>query len=253
MPSTGKPNCTEDEFHIAIARAILEIMIRVGQKVQGNLINPIGYVLGGQPGADKSNLIKLLQKRRNDNIVSISGDDFSPYHPHFVEYQRLYGKDSPKYTAKFSSLMTEAIIKHFIDKRYNLVIEGTFRTSQTPINTLRMLRDDGYETGCFVQFCNKTLSWKSCQERYEKMKEQEPIMARAVDKVHHDYVVEHIADNIRAVYDSKLTDSFEIYERHNNGIDLIFDSHKSQVLDTKRLDKILGHTIERSKDYGQER
>lgn len=253
MPFTDRPNCTEQEFQDSLERVIETMEASASSILYIDNVRPVGYVLGGQPGSGKSNLIRLLRKKYDSNIVAISGDDFRPYHPYFAEYQTLYNEDSPKYTARFSSLMTEAVIKHFVEKRYNLVIEGTFRTSQTPINTLQMLRDNGYKTGCLVQLCNKELSWKSCQERYERMKERKPIMARAVDKAHHDYVVEHITNNIKAVYDSKLADIFEIYERHEDIIKKIFSSEKSNTLDIKRLNQVLGLKTHRSIDYDQER
>ena len=63
---------------------------------------PCGYVLGGQPGAGKNYLTELANEKCHKNIVIINADDFRKYHPNYNEFQRLYGKDSPKYTAEYS-------------------------------------------------------------------------------------------------------------------------------------------------------
>lgn len=44
--------------------------------------------------------------------------------------------------------MTEAIFQKAILNKYNLIIEGTFRTAQVPINTLKTLKENGYNTKC---------------------------------------------------------------------------------------------------------
>lgn len=48
----------------------------------------------------------------------------------------------------YSNRMTEAIISRLSDQGYNLVIEGTGRTTDVPIQTATMLQAKGYETKC---------------------------------------------------------------------------------------------------------
>ena len=51
--------------------------------------HPIGFVLGGQPGAGKSSLIELAKRETKDNIMIINGDDFRFLHPDFnYKYQK---------------------------------------------------------------------------------------------------------------------------------------------------------------------
>ena len=79
-----------------------------GDKIEPAML-PRGYVLGGQPGAGKSGLIKRATQLCFNNIIIISGDDFRKFHPDYKSFQEKYGKDSPKYTAAFAGKMTEAI------------------------------------------------------------------------------------------------------------------------------------------------
>ena len=46
--------------------------------------------------------------------------------------------------------MTEALISRLSDQGYNLVIEGTGRTTDVPIQTATMLQAKGYETKIYV-------------------------------------------------------------------------------------------------------
>lgn len=181
------------------------------------LLEPKAFVLGGQPGAGKSGLIEKAKNICRDNILVISGDDFRKFHLEYEKFQKEYGKDSPKYTAKYIGMMTEAVLNKAIKEHYNIVIEGTFRTSETPIKTLSKLKENGYKTQVMIQTCSKELSWKSCQERYEKMLEVLPKEARWTDKNHHDLVCENLAQNIKVVYNSGFADKTEIYYRDETG------------------------------------
>lgn len=207
--------------------------------------NPKGYILGGQPGAGKSELLKQIRKKHNKNVVIINADDYRKYHPNYKEFQENFIENSPKYTALFSAKMTEAIIKKALDERYNIAIEGTFRTSETPINTLKILKEAGYETTVAIQTCDKKISWKSCLERYNKALKINPLLARYTDKNHHDLVVKNLAKNIKEVQSSDLVDNLKIFTRtlsKDNTFEqkLIFDSSIDKNLDIKVINKYLG-------------
>ena len=207
--------------------------------------NPKGYVLGGQPGVGKSKILKNIGLKHNLNVVIINADDYRKYHPNYKEFQEKFIENSPKYTASFSARMTEAIIKKALDERYNIAIEGTFRTCETPINTLKILKEAGYETTVAIQTCDKKISWKSCLERYNKALKINPLLARYTDKNHHDLVVKNLAKNIKVVKDSGLVDNLKIFTRtlsKDNTFEqkLIFDSNIDKNLDTKAINKYLG-------------
>ena len=199
--------------------------------------NPQGFVLGGQPGAGKSNLLKQIENRLNGNVLIINADEFRRYHPQFDEIQAQYGDDAPKYTAKFSGKMAEQILNNALTEHYNIAIEGTFRTAQTPLNTLDLMKSQGYKTAVHIQTCPKSLSWQSTIKRYNAMIKA-GLTPRAVDKAHHDLVCDRLPENADTVYQSGKADEFQVYSR--NG--LIFDSKTSQNLPSKVIHKEL-HTL----------
>lgn len=217
--------------------------------------NPKGYVLGGQPGAGKSKILKSIGLKHNLNVVIVNADDYRKYHPNYQEFQEKYKEDSPKHTADFSAKMTEAIIKKALDEKYNIAIEGTFRTSGTPINTLKILKDAGYETTVAIQTCDKEISWKSCLERYNKALKENPLLARYTDKNHHDLVVKNLAKNIKEVQISSLADNLKIFVRvlsKNNTFKqkLIYDSKEKKNVNTATIDKYLGNSKSANLEFG---
>lgn len=213
-----------------------------------NQNNPQGFILGGQPGAGKSSLIAEAKNRLNRNILEINGDNFRKYHPNYESLQEKYAEDAPKHTAEFAGSVTEAIFQKALDERYNIVIEGTFRTAGTPIKTLQKLKDNSYETTVLIQTCSKDISWASCLERYEKMLQVNPKEARFTPKEHHDVVVENLSKHIKEVEKSNLADNMQIFIRtpskENSQIfelKEIYNSNSKKPVNIATIDKhILG-------------
>lgn len=182
--------------------------------------SPKGFVLGGQPGAGKSNLVGIIRQELNRNVLIINGDEFRRYHPNFDGIQEQYGIDSPKHTAAFSGHMTERVIEKALREGYNISVEGTFRTTETPMRTLEDMRKHGYETAVYIQTAPSEVSWQSTLERYQAM-ELLGETPRATPKEHHDLVVKLLPQNADAVFLSGKADVFKVYSREG----LIFDSH----------------------------
>ena len=174
--------------------------------------NPKGFVLGGQPGAGKSAMVERLVNELDYNLLVINGDEFRRYHPDFDAIQAKYGKDAPKYTAEFSGKITGMAIQKALAEKYNVSVEGTFRTAETPMNTLDDMKRHGYETAVYIQTAPKDVSWASTIERYnamEKLGEQ----PRATPKEHHDLVVSLLPQNADTVFKSGKADNFRVYAR----------------------------------------
>lgn len=94
--------------------------------------NPYGILLGGQPGAGKSFGTQKIQEKFKDNILVINGDEFRKLHPQYNELYKKHGKDASKYTGEFAGIMVHLMRERAIKERFNIVIEGTFRTTDTP-------------------------------------------------------------------------------------------------------------------------
>ena len=205
------------EINDLISDTLLEVwnneILKKNQASTPNQPKPQAFVLGGQPGAGKASMSQVTSERLDKNVVIINGDDFRKYHPEYRSLQKEQGQDAPKYTAEFAGKMTEAILKKAIDEKYNIIIEGTFRTSETPIKTLQHFKDSGYKTHVLIQTCHQSISWQTCLDRYERMLHDNPKEARFTDKKHHDVVVQNLAKNIQEVQKSGLVDHMQIFAR----------------------------------------
>lgn len=174
--------------------------------------SPKAIILGGQPGAGKSSLITRLKMGQNEKAVVISGDDFRKEHPHFDKLYAEYGDGYVNHTQKFSSQVTERLIDELSREKYNLIIEGTLRTSAVPLMTAELLKNRGYHVELAVMAVPPILSYVGTIERYEKMKEI-GTTPRMTTKMQHDNTVNSIVNSIREVYAAGVFDDILLYNR----------------------------------------
>lgn len=117
-----------------------------------SVTKPKGFVLGGQPGAGKSNSITSLKDTYfGENVVVINGDEFRSLHPKFDEINNAkYGEESVNYTGQLSGRITQMMIDKSVEERLNIIVGGTFRTTKTPMKTLKQFKDANYSTGVVI-------------------------------------------------------------------------------------------------------
>ncbi len=177
-------------------------------------IYPKAYILGGQPGAGKSNIIRWL-KQKDKNIIAINADDFRVYHPFFDDVQTMYGKDSPKYTQSFINKITEKLIDELSNEKYSLIIEGTLRTAEVPLKTCLDLKQKGYSVELNIISVKKAISFESTLFRYE-VALSEGDTPRATAKEHHDMVADAIADNLNTIEKAGVFEAIKLFNRNGD-------------------------------------
>lgn len=173
---------------------------------------PRAFLLGGQSGAGKTTLHKVLNRKFDRNVVVVNGDEYRALHPRFVELDERYGADSVSHTVSWAGAMTEALIDVLSTAGYNLIVEGTLRTASAPMGTAQLLRDRGYSVSLALMAVKPEISLVSCQIRYEEMRlsGQAP---RATDPAHHDKIIKEIVDNLSTLEESGLFDGIRLYSR----------------------------------------
>ena len=200
---------TESQFEKALAETTKKILVNKALKLGEE---KIAFLLGGQSGAGKSTLHRILGQQLNGNAIVINGDEFRKSHPNFAAIQELYGMDAPAHTARWSGKMMEALIDAFSQHGYNLIIEGTLRTSEVPLRTAEMLKGRGYTVLLAVMAVKPEISLVSCQIRYEMMRIA-GTTPRATDPAHHDKIVHDIVENLGTLEESGLFEQVLIYNR----------------------------------------
>lgn len=205
--------------------------------------NPMACILGGQGGAGKTTIHNIIQEN-NSNVIVIDGDRFRERHPNFEIIQNLYGNEAANYTQKFSNSIVNALIERLSSEKYNLVIEGTCRTSEVPLNTAKVLKDKGYTVELSVMCTDKDISWQSTIDRYNEMK-RIGLFARAVPKEKYLETVNAISANISAIYQSKIFDEITLY---NRGKQCLYRFSKTPEINPANIvDKMLNE-IERKRN-----
>lgn len=219
---------TEKEFN----KAFNEVWKDIIENAQPNQSIPVGIVTGGLPGSGKSAFILEAQEKLNRNIIAINGDEFRVYHPRFEKIVDLAKGDFPTYTGSFSGRMVEKVIEEAIKKRYNIIVEGTFRTATTPIKTLQIMKANGYKTIVKIKAVNTEIAWKSTIDRFNGMKNN-GLEPRAVSKLIFDKTVDSLAENTEKVYKTGLVDILEVSNRTTK----LFDSRLGNISQLKNIIK----------------
>ena len=191
--------------------------------------NPKVFLLGGQPGAGKSGLENMLNLK--DEYISISGDDYREYHPRFREINLEYGKEASKYTQQWAGQITEKLIEKLAKAKYNLIIEGTLRTTQLPLKEADRFKKLGYEVELHVLAVKPEKSYLGTLLRYEEMIKWGKI-PRMTPKEHHDLVVKNIGDNLEIIYNSKAFDNIKLFDRENN---LLYNYKENSNINPKNI------------------
>ena len=207
--------------------------------------SPVGIVLGGQPGVGKSNVVRKVEVKLFPKPIFINADDFRSLHPQFDEIQQQYGKDAPLHTGQFAGQVASSILQLAVHARLNIIIEGTFRNPETPINTLKLFKDCGYRTEAHIVTTPKTISWQSTIDR-AKAAEAAGEIPRYVDKAIHDNIVSSLGANADKVFASQLADRFVVHSRES----ILFDSSINPGTPKQSIEKELNR-LEIKKDLEQ--
>lgn len=173
---------------------------------------PRAFLLGGQSGAGKTTLHKVLNREFDRNVVVVNGDEYRALHPRFIELDERYGADSVSYTAPWAGAMIEALIDTLSMAGYNLIVEGTLRTASVPMGTAQLLRSRGYSVSLALMAVKPEISLVSCQIRYEEMRLSGQV-PRATDPAHHDKIIKEIVGNLSTLEESGLFDEIRLYSR----------------------------------------
>ena len=200
-------NFNEEQLNNALIHAVKDIL----QRNIGPVPKPTAFLLGGQSGAGKSTIHKILLSQ-NANIIVIDGDRYRAYHPNFAEIQEKYGENAANYTQKFVNCIINSLMKKFSSEHYNLIVEGTCRTAEVPLNTCRYLKEKGYSVKLAVMCTDKETAWQSTIDRYNEMKSH-GVPPRAVPRDKFEETVKAIPENISALYKLGEFDNILLFNR----------------------------------------
>lgn len=183
---------------------------------------PTLVILGGQPGAGKSSIIDMIEERFNSNIVVLNGDEFKPYYPGYKQLLRTDPDEASKIVQDYSNYVVDAVKQELMQQGYNLIIEGTMRNPNTPIDTAKLAHNNGYLVEACVIATNYYASRVGCVKRYELDKLDSGV-GRSVPVASHDEAYSNIPTTIKALLESGQFDNIQIFSRNGEILGNLID------------------------------
>ena len=162
--------------------------------------NPLGIILGGQPGAGKSNFIGHLKKEYPDMAV-VNGDDLRRFHPQFGKLLKEDEKNATDLTQDDCNYWVEKLIEFFSQQKVDVVIEGTMRRSEIVLDTIRLLAERNYNMETRTITVPFEISRASIFYRYEVQKSILGL-SRYVRPESHEVAFVGIQNTLRAIFNS---------------------------------------------------
>ncbi|WP_068265115.1 zeta toxin family protein [Janibacter limosus] len=127
---------------------------------------PVTMLLGGQPGAGKSRAADLATAAASGSVVAIVGDEYRRFHPAYVETLKADPLRMPDVTAQAAGRWIQMCVDHARDQGYSMLIEGTWRNAQVPLEAARAARKDGRRVDAVVVAVQPEVSRLGTMERY---------------------------------------------------------------------------------------
>lgn len=176
--------------------------------------NPLVVILGGQPGSGKSVLTEYIQIESRNNFFVIDGDYIRTFHPHWIYLLKNLEDSAPNLTQNDSNKWVEKLRNDAIKSRTNIIIEGTMRNSEVPLNTARLFKNSGYRVEAHILAVPKSISILGIYERYEIQKSTQGYGRFSPIPIH-DQAYNGIPKSIDILENRNILDGIFIYGRRH--------------------------------------
>lgn len=204
-------NIANDAELDKIGRTIVEIGTADIKPVSSE--KPQAFILGGQPGAGKSELIGIVQGTMTGNVVICNADNFRAFHPRHAEIIKEVPSDLyPDVTAPYAMYWNKMLRDHCEAHKLNYVLETTFSSGKRMNDTISEMKSKNYEVSILLLAVHSDVSYLYTVSRYEDMHASAGY-GRTVGKQAHDERYDKIMDTLRRVQEAKLYDHISIYGR----------------------------------------
>lgn len=217
---------SEMEYYKAEQQTIIAIVS--GKNVS---TNPTSIVAIGQPGAGKTGLTRYLtlnfMQETNEDIVHIDPDLVGQFHPRYKEILSSKGLESFQHLAKFSSRALKTINAYCMERKFNLMTEGTFRDTEGYMRIFREMKEKGYKIDLNLLAVHRIESLISSMERYFYMINHR-IPIRIVSVKPHDEAYENMSKTLKQVEKEGLATRIRVFNRGEDELipNLVYSSDK---------------------------
>ncbi|MDR1038594.1 MAG: zeta toxin family protein [Deltaproteobacteria bacterium] len=175
--------------------------------------HPVAIIVGAQPGAGKTNLIKFLRQRLRERHIVINGDDYRRMHPLFYSLSFEDDKKIAEYTDPSVRDWTSRLLSLAIDKSFNIILEITLRQHEPILATVERLSSRNYQIGLGVLAVKYEFSTLGIHERYETQKEALGY-GRWTTQEAHDASYNNMPQTISFLENSRFLSAISVYDRN---------------------------------------
>lgn len=185
--------------------------------------HPKLILLGGQPGAGKSNLTRMYKKLLQGNVVVTDIDEYRKFHPNYKKLTKEYKHSWASATQEFASELGIEINKELCKKKYNVIIDGTLKNLSKTNRLIEQYKANGFTVEVAVVGVKPEISKTGIISRFTRnVIDNEP--ARSVPFLLHDEVIDALPDNLTALQNDKDVQGVYVYDREAK---CLFDSNVS--------------------------
>lgn len=197
-----------EEEHLEIYKKIEQEVFRTEPDEQ-----PIGIIVGGQPGSGKGSVISCSKRdveKGGKDIVIITTDEYKPYHPQAIEIAQKYPTDYVEIVEQDAGAWTGKVLRKAIDDRYNFIFEGTLKNDRI-LDRIKEMKQNGFSVIVRAIAVPRLESLITVHERYENQM-QNMGWGRLISIEHHDQAYNGVPSTVDAIEKSGLC-TVEIYIR----------------------------------------
>jgi Zeta toxin len=172
-------------------------------------------IVGGQPGAGKSDLQKFGELELASNVVVLSTDVLRSYHPHEREIKKNYPDYYHILTVDLARILLINLENYAIAHKLNVILESTLGNSEVMLQKINKYRKHDYQIDLKVIAVNELISFLGAEDRYENMILAEK-SGRVVSKQNHDPNYKDIPKTLQMLQDQDLLDNVAVYQRRTS-------------------------------------
>ncbi len=212
------------EIYEKFVKPFIFSKIHGDESVNSNNTKPKVIIVGGQPGAGKTEILMKSYKDLNYNAAIIDGDMLRQFHPYGQEVYEKYGREGSQYTHTDCAKWSIWAMREVRESGYNVVLENTLRNDSI-CETIEIFKEKGYDVIVRALAVNKIDSKLGIFKRYEDQlnlynSDVKNIIPRFTPLKWHDDAYYGIVDTLRAI-EKNNNCNIEIYKR---GAKLIYNS-----------------------------
>ena len=177
---------------------------------------PRAIVLAGQPGSGKGSLVRAAEREFGDDVLVIDPDRLCTTLPGVRELQVSDPFGWPQETNKDAFRLANGLRDTGVDKRFNLVIDGSMSDAGNSIRTIEALQKKGYQVEVRTISSHWLESELGIDQRLSNQIDRLGV-ARDVDLDFHNRVYNDLPGNLEKVAE-RTGVQVRIYDRELNEI-----------------------------------